>query len=77
METLADHEFFSVILSQASFNRYWLGRIWKDQISCHKAELSNSLTNKNKTHKYDFFFLKSQRETCEQGSDCVSDDFGA
>lgn len=59
METLTDQKFFSVISSQASFSKYeqqyWLGRIWKYQISCHKAEWSNSLTNKKKTHKYYFF----------------------
>lgn len=59
METLADHKLFSVISSQASFNKYeqwyWLGRIWKYQISCHKAEWSNCLTIKKKTHKYYFF----------------------
>lgn len=66
MKTLADQKFFSVISSQVSFNKYeqqyWLARIWKYQISCHKAEWPNSLTNKKKTHKYFFFPLKSQRD---------------
>lgn len=81
METLADHKLFSVISSQASFNKYeqwyWLGRIWKYQISCHKAEWSNCLTIKKKTHKYYFFPLNSQTETCGPGFDWVPEDFGA